>query len=119
MSSWIDAVLQGAMLGGLYALFALGLALMFGVMRLVNTAHGDFTILCAFAGFVVTERLGVNPAIAVLLVVPAMFATGYALQRVVLNHTIARDPLPSLVVTFGLSIVIQNVLLEIFSADSR
>jgi branched-chain amino acid transport system permease protein len=115
----IDTLLQGILLGGLYALFALGLSLMFGVMRLVNVAHGDFVILMAFAGFLITDSLGVSPFVAMALVVPAAFASGYALQRGVLNYTIGKDPLPSLVVTFGLSIVVQNLLLEGFSADTR
>lgn len=119
MLSWIDTILQGVMLGGLYALFAIGLSLMFGVMRIVNVAHGDFAILAGFIGFFLTDSLGVNPIMAIVIVVPAAFATGYAVQYCILNHTITKDPLPSLVVTFGLSIVIQNILLESFSADPR
>jgi branched-chain amino acid transport system permease protein len=116
---WIDTILQGVMLGGLYALFALGLSLMFGVMRLVNIAHGDLILLASFAGFAIVERLGLSPLAAFVFVIPGGFAVGYALQRGVLNHTLGRDILPPLLVTFGLSIVIQNVLLEIFSADTR
>ena len=119
MLLWIDTVLQGAMLGGLYALFALGLSLMFGVMRLVNVAHGDFVLLMAFAGLFASTMTGVNPFIAMLIVTPAAFALGYLLQRGLLNYTISRDPLPSLVVTFGISIIIQNLLLQFFSADIR
>ena len=119
MIGWIDTIVQGVMLGGLYALFAMGLSLMFGVMRLVNTAHGDFVILLAFAGFFITSALGVNAFAAMAIVIPLAFAFGYVIQRYVLNHTISKDPLPSLVVTFGLSIIIQNLLLEIFSADTR
>jgi branched-chain amino acid transport system permease protein len=119
MLAWIDTLLQGLMLGGLYALFAIGLSLMFGVMRLVNTAHGDFVLLAAFSGFLLTDWLHLNPFLAMLAVVPLAFALGYILQRGVLNFTISRDPLPSLVVTFGISIIIQNLLLELFSADTR
>jgi len=119
MLTWLDTILQGVMLGGLYALFAMGLSLMFGVMRLVNVAHGDFVILTAFAGFVITDTLHVSPFVAMLLVVPLAFAIGHAVQRGVLSHTISKDPLPSLVVTFGISIIIQNLLLELFSADTR
>lgn len=107
------------MLGGLYALFAMGLSLIFGVMRLVNTAHGDFVLLTAFAGFVITDWLHVSPFLAMPAVVVLAFAVGYIIQRGVLNHTISKDPLPSLVVTFGMSIIIQNLLLELFSADTR
>lgn len=119
MISWVDTVLQGVMLGGLYALFAMGLSLMFGVMRLVNVAHGDFVILTAFIGFVIVDTLHLNPFVAMLIVVPLAFGIGYAVQAGVLTRTIGKDPLPSLVVTFGISIIIQNVLLEVFSADTR
>ncbi len=119
MNPWIDVLLQGLLLGGLYALFALGLSLMFGVMRLTNTAHGDFIVLAAFGAIAAASVLGVQTWLAALLVLPAAFALGYALQRGVLNGTLGKDPLPSLVVTFGLSIVVQNLLLEVFSADPR
>lgn len=114
----MEILLQGILLGGLYALFALGLSLMFGVMRLTNTAHGDFIVLGAFGAIaLVVAGLPVWAAAAAL--VPLAYGLGYALQRYVLNGTLGKDPLPSLVVTFGLSIVVQNLLLEIFSADPR
>ena len=119
MIEWFNTILQGVMLGGLYALFAMGLSLMFGVMRLTNVAHGDFIILTAFAAFAATASLGLDLWIALVLLVPLAFVFGYGLQRGVLNGTLGNDPLPSLVVTFGLSIVIQNLLMEIFSADTR
>ncbi len=119
MIEWLNTILQGVMLGGLYALFAMGLSLMFGVMRLTNVAHGDFIIMTAFAAFAATASLGINLGIALLLLLPLAFVFGYGLQRGVLNGTLGKDPLPSLVVTFGLSIVIQNLLMEIFSADTR
>ena len=118
----IETILQGILLGGLYTLFALGQSLMFGVMRLTNTAQGDFIILGAFAVITSTTLFGDAPAqvaMAAVAVLPVAFAFGYALQRYVLNGTLGKDPLPSLVVTFGLSIVIQNMLLELFSADPR
>ncbi|CAN5692828.1 branched-chain amino acid ABC transporter permease [soil metagenome] len=118
----IETLLQGVLLGGLYTLFALGQSLMFGVMRLTNTAQGDFIILGAFAVIAGTTLFGDAPvqvAMAALAVLPIAFGFGYALQRYVLNGTLGKDPLPSLVVTFGLSIVIQNLLLELFSADPR
>jgi branched-chain amino acid transport system permease protein len=115
----IETVLQGVLLGGLYTLFALGQSLMFGVMRLTNTAQGDFIILGAFAVIAGMALVGDAPFLVALAVLPVAFAFGYALQRYVLNGTLGKDPLPSLVVTFGLSIVIQNLLLELFSADPR
>jgi branched-chain amino acid transport system permease protein len=115
----IETLLQGVLLGGLYALFALGQSLMFGVMRLTNTAQGDFIVLGAFAAISAVSVSAVNPWWVALCLLPVAFAFGYGLQRGVLNATLGRDPLPSLVVTFGLSIVIQNALLELFSADPR
>ncbi|MCC6472546.1 MAG: branched-chain amino acid ABC transporter permease [Burkholderiales bacterium] len=113
------------MLGGLYGLFAVGLSLVFGVMRIVNIAHGDLIVLAAFGAIVATSASGTVPApglplwIAAPLVVAAMYAFGYILQRGVLNTTIAGGELPPLLVTFGVSIVIQNLLLEFYSADPR
>jgi branched-chain amino acid transport system permease protein len=114
----METLVQGLLLGGLYALFAQGQSLIFGVMRLTNTAHGDFVILGAFAT-VSLVLLGLTPWVALLATLPLAAALGFGLQRVVLNGTLGKDPLPSLVVTFGLSIVIQNLLLELFSADPR
>lgn len=114
----LETLVQGLLLGGLYCLFALGQSLMFGVMRLTNTAQGDFIILAAFGALSLVGASGGAPVFVVLLL-PLAFAFGYLLQRYVLNGTLGKDPLPSLVVTFGLSIVIQNLLLEIFSADPR
>ena len=124
--SLLEILLQGLLLGGLYALFALGQSLLFGVMRLTNTAQGDFIVLAAFAAIAGLAALGpllpagrAAPFVVGALLLPISFGFGYALQRWVLNGTLGRDPLPSLVVTFGLSIVIQNLLLEVFSADPR
>src|ERR1041385_327404 len=119
MTGWIDAVIQGVLLGGLYALFASGLSLMFGVMRLVNLAHGDLIVLAAFVILVVAGKLGLDPFIAVLVAMPVLFIVGFVLQHVLLNRTLGRDLLPPLLVTFGLSIIIQNGLLEAFTADSQ
>jgi branched-chain amino acid transport system permease protein len=117
--AWLDTVLQGVLLGGLYALFATGLSVIFGVMRLVNLAHGDFSILAAFLAVVLVQTLALNPLVGLVLVVPIMAALGWWLQRLVLNRLLGRGILPAVLVTFGLSIVIQNGLLETFSADSR
>lgn len=119
MIGWIDTIVQGALLGGLYALFALGQSVMFGVMRLTNVAQGDFIVLAAFAAFALASATGFGPLGAIAFVLPLAVAFGYGLQRAVLNGTLGANPLPSLVVTFGLSIVIQNALQEIFSADPR
>ena len=117
--TWVDTILQGLLLGGLYALFATGLSLIFGVMRIVNLAHGDLSILAAFLAVVVVETVGWNPFAALIVVVPLLAGLGYGLQALVLNRLLGRGILPPILVTFGVSIIIQNALLETFSADSR
>ena len=116
---WVNIIIQGVLIGGLYAMFAAGLALIFGVMRLVNIAHGDLIVLAAYLALMTTETLGLNPLAAIALVAPLMAAIGYLLQRALLNRTLGDDLLPPLLVTFGLSVIIQNGLLELFTADSR
>jgi branched-chain amino acid transport system permease protein len=117
--NWLNIVLQGVLVGGLYAMFAAGLSLIFGVMRLVNIAHGDLIVLAAYLALLCGTALGLNPFAALAVVVPLMAAIGYALQRGLLNRTLGDDVLPPLLVTFGLSVIIQNGLLELFTADSR
>jgi branched-chain amino acid transport system permease protein len=116
---WLDTIVQGVLLGGLYALFAAGLSLVFGIMRLVNLAHGDLIVLGAYLILLVVSVLGLHPFLAVLVAAPAMFVLGWVLQKAILNRTLGEDILPPLLVTFGLSVVIQNGLLEGFSADSQ
>jgi branched-chain amino acid transport system permease protein len=115
----IDTLVQGVLLGALYALFAMGQALVFGVMRLTNVAHGDFIVLAGFGAFSLGAAFGFGPLAAAACLLPLAMLFGYGLQRALLNRTLGRDPLPSLVVTFGLSIVIQNALQELYSADPR
>jgi branched-chain amino acid transport system permease protein len=117
--NWASILIQGGLLGGLYALFAVGLSLSFGIMRLVNIAHGDFIVLSAFAALVVVTGLDMHPIVALLIVIPVMAALGYALQRGVLNFTLGGNLLPPLLVTFGISVIIQNGLLQGFGADIR
>jgi branched-chain amino acid transport system permease protein len=119
LAEWLNTVVQGVLLGGLYALFAMGLALIWGVMRLVNIAHGDFILLGAYVALVFGETAGLHPLAALPLVVLAMGVLGYGLQRGVLNRTLGKGLLPPLLVTFGLSVVVQNLLLQLFSADSQ
>ncbi|WP_372603520.1 branched-chain amino acid ABC transporter permease [Actibacterium sp.] len=116
---WINALVQGVLLGGLYALFAAGLSLMFGVMRFVNIAHGDFIVVAAYLMLTFVVTWGLNPIIGVALVVILLGIAGYANQRFVLNRVLGKDILPPILVTFGMSIIIQNALLEVFSADSQ
>lgn len=119
MMEWLNTLVQGMLLGGLYAMFAVGLSLMFGIMRLVNIAHGDFIVLASYLALMVVNHLGFSPLASLAIVVPVMFCLGYLLQRGLLNRTLGQDILPPLLVTFGLSIIVQNVLLQFFSADSQ
>ena len=115
----VNTILQGALLGGLYALYAAGLSLIFGVMRLVNLAHGDFIVMGAFVLLALSTSFGLPLPFALLIAMPFMFALGWGLQRVILNRTLKGDLLVPLLVTFGMQIIVQNGLLQIFSADSR
>lgn len=119
MTGWLNILIQGTLLGGLYALFAIGLSLIFGIMRLVNLAHGDLIVLAAFVILAVMMSFGVDVLTALVISLPIMFAVGFVLQYVILNRTLGHDILPPLLVTFGFSIIIQNGLQEAFSADSQ
>ncbi|MEY1556472.1 branched-chain amino acid ABC transporter permease [Yoonia sp. R2331] len=116
---WVDTIVQGVLLGGLYALFAAGLSLIFGIMRLVNLAHGDLIICAGYIILMGVTVLGLNPFLAALIAAPVMFVAGWVLQRGVLNRVLGTDILPPLLVTFGLSVVLQNLMQETFSADSK
>jgi len=115
----LDTVLEGVLLGGVYALFAIGLSLIFGIMRLVNLAHGDIVVFAAYMILTATAAAGVSLVVATVVTIVIMFAAGFALQRLVLERVLGDDILPPLLVTFGLSIVVQNGLLLVFGADSR
>jgi branched-chain amino acid transport system permease protein len=117
--TWVNAIVQGVLLGGLYALFACGLSLMFGVMRIVNLAHGDLAVLAAFLAYSVMSATPLGAFWAVVVVVPVFAALGYGLQRGLLQRSLAISPLSPLLGTFGLSVVIQNLLLQVYSADTR
>jgi branched-chain amino acid transport system permease protein len=118
MFGWLDTVVQGIMLGALYSLYATGLSVMFGIMRLVNLAHGDLIVLGAYL-MLALVAVGVPVVLALAIVLPVMFVVGYALQSLMLNRALGRNILPPLLITFGLSIIVQNGLLETFSADTR
>ena len=117
--NWVQIIVQGGLLGGLYALFAMGLSLSFGIMRLVNIAHGDLIVLSAYIGLMVINATGVHPVATLIVVIPVMFVLGYVLQRALLNQTLTGGLLPPLLVTFGISVIIENVLLQGFGADNR
>lgn len=119
MLLWLDGLVQGILLGGLYAQYALGMALMFGVMRIVNISHGDLMVLLALIGITVAASFSLGPwPVLVLLVIVGAFI-GWVLQRAILNRVVGADPLPSLIATFGLSVALQNLMLQLWSADTR
>jgi branched-chain amino acid transport system permease protein len=116
---WVNAVVQGVLLGGLYALLAAGLSLMFGVMRIVNLAHGTLALAAAYLGYVFVDHTGASPFLALVVVVPVMAVVGYALQAGLLNRALTMGGLAPLLATFGVAIVVAQLLQEGFSADSR
>jgi branched-subunit amino acid ABC-type transport system permease component len=117
--TWVNAIVQGIMVGGLYALFACGLSLMFGVMKVINLAHGDLAVVAAYIAVGVIAVTHIPTVWSFVLVVPIFAAIGYALQRTLLQAALNRSVLTTLLVTFGLSVVIENGLQEIYSANSR
>lgn len=116
---WLNAIIQGILLGGLYALLAAGLSLMFGVMRIVNLAHGVLAVVAAYIGLVFVQSFGVPPFVAIFIVVPIMALVGYALQWGLFNRALVRGGLAPLLVAFGLAVVLTQLLQEIFTADTR
>ena len=116
---WVNAIVQGILLGGLYALFATGLSLAFGVMRFVNLAHGDLAILAAYMALSISTGLEINPLTTLVIIVPGALVVGYFLQRLVFDRVVGVDPAFQIVATFGLGVVIQNALLEKYTADTQ
>jgi len=117
--SLVNAIVQGIFLGAFYAVLACGLSIMFGVMRIINLAHGDVAVLGAYLTFVVVERTGASAFVAFAVALPVMLLLGYVLQLTVLERSLKSGILTPLLATFGLSIVIQNLLLVAFSPDVR
>ncbi len=116
---WINAVIQGLLLGGLYAIFSCGLSLMFGVMRFVNLAHGDFAVLAAYVAYLLVEHVGGTPLWTFAAVIPAAAILGFVLQRLLFDRALTGSALSPLLVTFGLSILIENVLQQSFGANNE
>ncbi|MFG6432991.1 branched-chain amino acid ABC transporter permease [Roseateles sp. LYH14W] len=119
MADILELLINGLMLGALYSLFALGLSLSLGVMKMINLAHGDFIVLGAYLAGAAMSATGWPALAAVALVLPAMFAIGWLLQAGLLNRVVGAHELSPLLVTFGLSVVVQNLLMEVFSANTR
>jgi branched-chain amino acid transport system permease protein len=117
--TWVNAIIQGILLGGLYALFACGLSLMFGVMKVINLAHGDLAILAGYLAVGVIAVTHIPTVWSFLIVVPLFAALGYLAQRTLIQASLNRGVLTTLLVTFGLSVVIENALQQFTSANSR
>jgi len=117
--SWVNAIIQGVLVGGLYALFACGLSLMFGVMKVVNLAHGDLAVVAGYVAIGVITVTHIPVLWSFVIVVPLMALLGYVLQRTILQGALDRSVLATLMVTFGLSVVIENGLLQFFTANTR
>jgi len=116
---WLNVLVQGILIGGFYALFACGLSLMFGVLKVINLAHGDMAVVAGYVAVFLTPHLGLPEVWSFLIVVPIFTLAGYVLQRTLIQKSIDRDPFTTLLVTFGLSVVIENLLLEIYSANGQ
>jgi branched-chain amino acid transport system permease protein len=115
----VNAIVQGIFLGAFYAVLACGLSIMFGVMRIINLAHGDIAVLGAYVVFVIVQSTGISPFVAFIAALPVMIVLGYVLQLTILERSLKSGILTPLLATFGLSIVIQNLLLVGFSPDVR
>lgn len=116
-----QTICNGILLGGLYAVVGIGMAMIFGIMRLTNLAHGDLMVLASYLSMVVISVLGlsINPLIALVFVIPMMFFVGFMVQSFLVNRVLGKGMEPPLLVTFGLSIILQNALLMIFTPDAR
>jgi branched-chain amino acid transport system permease protein len=116
---WVNAIVQGIVTGGFYALFACGLSLLFGVMGIINLAHGDLAIIAAYVAIALIPSTHLPMVWGFVVVVPIFAVGGYILQRTLLQASLDRSPFTTLLVTFGLSVIIENVLLEVFSANGQ
>jgi branched-chain amino acid transport system permease protein len=117
--NWVNAIIQGILLGGLFALFACGLSLLFGTMKVINLAHGDLAVVAAFLAVEIVPATHVPAVWSFVIVVPIFVVLGYIGQRTLIQVSLDRGALTTLLVTFGLSVVIENLLLQLFSADSH
>lgn len=116
---WVNVIIQGILVGGFYALFACGLSLMFGVLKVINLAHGDMAVVAAYVAVLLSPHLHIAMVWSFLIVVPIFGLLGYVLQRTLIQRSIDRDPFTTLLVTFGLSVIIENLLLELYTANGR
>ena len=116
---WLNVIVSGVLLGGFYALFACGLSLMFGVMKIINLAHGDMAVVAGYTAVFLVPKFHLPEVWSFIVVVPLFALLGYVVQRTLFQKSIDRDPFTTLLVTFGLSVVIENLLLEIYTANAQ
>ena len=115
----VQLIVNGLLLGGVYALLGVGMSILFGIVGLTNLAHGEFVILGAYGGALLTQALGINPVLTLLITVPVMFLLGFALQSTLINRAMKLGGEPALLVTFGISIILQDLMLLLFTSDAR
>jgi len=119
MELLLQALFNGILLGGYYAVMVLGFSIIWGVMGVINLAHGEFLMIGAYGAWVLFRVFGIDPFLSLAIIMPVMFGVGYVLQRVLINRVVERPHLISLLVTFGLSIALANLFNVIFTADPR
>ena len=115
----IQLIINGILLGGIYAVLGVGMTMIFGIVKLTNLAHGEFVIIGAYASTLISQALGVDPILTLIVTVPFMFLLGMALQTGLINRVMLKGSEPALLVTFGLSIILQDAMLLLFTADAR
>lgn len=119
MLTSLEPLINGILLGGLYAVIGIGLSLIFGIMKQVNLAHGELMILSSYFGLIFLQLLGLHPLLTLLFVFPTLFIFGYLIQAFLFNRVLGKGMEPYLMISFGLSIILQNALLQIFTPDAR
>jgi branched-chain amino acid transport system permease protein len=119
MEQFLQALINGLMLGGFYGVMVLGFSVIWGVMGVINLAHGELIMVGAYITWVLQDSAGWDPFLALIVVMPVMFVVGYILQRVLINRVVERPHLISLLVTFGLGIMIANIVKLIFTASPK
>ena len=115
----VQVLINGILLGGIYAVIGLGMSIILGIVKLTNLAHGEYVIIGAFATTIISNAIGIDPLLTLFISVPIMFVFGYVLQRVLINHAMKRGAEPALLVTFGLSIIFKDAMLLIFTPDAQ
>ena len=119
MEDILQPIVNGILLGGLYAIIAIGLSTIMGIVKVMNFAHGDLMILSSYLSLVFITRLGVNPFLTFFGVIPLAYGIGYFYQRSLLNRVLGKEMDPPLIVAFGVSIILQNLLLLVFTPDAQ